>query len=144
MCRCNPYKSCYPFNTQEICLFHSIYNPYLIQFFFTIHLSPHLILIKSYYYHINVRKLNNKLGDTHFDFLHHNHMNINDKFTSWYSIVKNVILERTQTKKRKSHYNTPKKPWITKRILVSLATRCALYGKSVLSNDVSHINIYKA
>ena len=39
MCRCNPYKSCYPFNTQEICLFHSIYQPYLIHFYFTIYLS---------------------------------------------------------------------------------------------------------
>ena len=30
MSRCNPDKPCYPFNTQEICLFHSIYHLYLM------------------------------------------------------------------------------------------------------------------
>ena len=48
MCHCNPDKPCHPFNTQEICLFHSIYHPYLIQFFFTIHLSPPFIQFDTF------------------------------------------------------------------------------------------------
>ena len=48
MCSCNPDKSCYPYNTQKIYLFHSIYHSYLIQFFFTIHLLPPFIQFDTF------------------------------------------------------------------------------------------------
>ena len=48
MCRFNPEKPCYSFNAQEICLFHCICHPYLIQFFFTIHVLPPFIQFDTF------------------------------------------------------------------------------------------------
>ena len=55
MCSCNPDKPCYPFNTQKICLFHSIYHPYLIKFFFTIHSLASIYSIR----HIHTKNVSN-------------------------------------------------------------------------------------
>ena len=93
---------------------------------------------------INVPKLKNELGGKNCDFLYSNDMDVNDKFTLWYSMIKDTVVACSQVRKKRKYFDSPKKPWVTKSILVSLARRQQLYKKSALSNSISDVNIYKA
>ena len=76
-----------------------------------------------------------KLKNTQFDFLESSDLQVNEKFSLWYSEITKLLKESCTVIKKPAFHVTPRKPWVTRGLMKAISNRRLLYKYSVVSPE---------